>query len=218
MLYWMIYQDRLAWRLDAQNAKGASGGMEDIMSQIGDLEEALYYQYLINHNSSSTMLNAVSGSSSDDGGFSALSALGGIAGLGDTGSLYGLGEDLLGNIGSVSGFSDILESYMAQDDETSAVSAAEMADKLSGVLEEAAQTENTSSLTYQTVQEIYEYFKDQVSAKAASLLGTETAEDKTDKAASAASANQLPDAEEEIDFSQYDEVVESAFAEVLPGF
>ena len=29
-------------------------------------EETLYYQYLINHNSASTMLNALSGDSSDD--------------------------------------------------------------------------------------------------------------------------------------------------------
>ena len=46
-----------------------------------------------------------------------------------------------------------------------------MADKLSSVLEEAAETEDTSSLTYKTVQELYEYFSEKVSLKAAALLG-----------------------------------------------
>ena len=47
--------------------------------------------------------------------------------------------------------------------------ASEMADSMAAVLEEAAQTEDTSSLTYRTVQEVYQYFQEQ-SKKPASLL------------------------------------------------
>ncbi len=54
-------------------------------------EETLYYQYLINHNSASTMLNALSGDSSDDDSMlSGISSLSGLSGLSGTSGLSGL--------------------------------------------------------------------------------------------------------------------------------
>lgn len=153
------------------------------ISGLSSLSEDLYYQYLINNNSTSTMLNALSGDTSQDNsgslagavgsglyGLNNLSSLGSLYGLdnlSDLGSLYGLNslngldgllgssdEALLGASQSISSFSNILEVYLnAQRTE-----AAQMSEQLSEVLEEAAETENVSSLTYRTVQEIYQYF------------------------------------------------------------
>ena len=65
----------------------------------------------------------------------------------------------------MSGFAGILQSYL----NAQTTQASKMADSMASVLEEAAQTEDTSSLTYRTVQEIYQYFQEQ-SKKPASLL------------------------------------------------
>lgn len=135
---------------------------------------------MIDHNSMSTMFNAISGSSEDSSDSSGLmntigsglgyglSSLDSMEGLD---SLYGLSgvsesdDSLLGLSQGISGFAGILQSYL----NTQTTQASKMADSMASVLEEAAQTEDTSSLTYRTVQEIYQYFQEQ-SKKPASLL------------------------------------------------
>jgi hypothetical protein len=142
------------------------------VSGLSSLAEDLYYQYLINNNSTSTMLNALSGTSDSDSDTSGLmsavssglsSSLSGVTGLESLSSLLGSSDSddsLLETSQALSNFSDILQVYMnAQTTE-----AATMADSLSSVLEEAAQTEDTSSLSYRTVQEIYQYFLDKSSS------------------------------------------------------
>ena len=148
--------------------------MSDIssVSSLSALSRDLYYQYLIDHNSMSTMFNAISGSSDDSSNSSGLmSAIGSKMGYGVSStdsvqgleSLYGLSgvsgsdDSLLGLSQGISGFAGILQSYL--DAQTS--EASKMADSMSSVLEEASQSEDTSSLTYRTVQEIYRYFQEQ---------------------------------------------------------
>ncbi len=148
--------------------------MSDIssVSSLSALSRDLYYQYLINHNSMSTMFNAISGSSDDSSDSSGLmSAIDSKMGYGVSStdsvqgleSLYGLSgvsgsdDSLLGLSQGISGFAGILQSYL--DAQTS--EASKMADSMSSVLEEASQSEDTSSLTYRTVQEIYRYFQEQ---------------------------------------------------------
>lgn len=148
--------------------------MSDIssVSSLSALSRDLYYQYLIDHNSMSTMFNAISGSSDDSSDSSGLmSAIGSKMEYGVSStdsvrgleSLYGLSgvsgsdDSLLGLSQGISGFAGILQSYL--DAQTS--EASKMADSMSSVLEEASQSEDTSSLTYRTVQEIYRYFQEQ---------------------------------------------------------
>lgn len=148
--------------------------MSDIssVSSLSALSRDLYYQYLIDHNSMSTMFNAISGSSDNSSDSSGLmSAIGSKMGYGVSStdsvqgleSLYGLSgvsgsdDSLLGLSQGISGFAGILQSYL--DAQTS--EASKMADSMSSVLEEASQSEDTSSLTYRTVQEIYRYFQEQ---------------------------------------------------------
>lgn len=142
------------------------------VSSLSALSRDLYYQYLIDHNSMSTMFNAIFGSSDDSSDSSGLmSAIGSKMGYGVSStdsvqgleSLYGLSgvsgsdDSLLGLSQGISGFAGILQSYL--DAQTS--EASKMADSMSSVLEEASQSEDTSSLTYRTVQEIYRYFQEQ---------------------------------------------------------
>lgn len=192
------------------------------MAAIGDLQQALYYQYMINNNSASTMLNAVSGNSGNS-----LSAVNGLSGLLGLNSLYGLGGMTgLGSVDSALNFSSILQSYLGQDLMTSVLTdtseAAEMTEQLSDVLEEAAETEDTSSLTYQTVQDLYEYFSKKVSTRAAALMGTNTESKSHEAAAEAAKKadmdemNAMAQSGGEVDFSQFDDMVDSYFGEVLP--
>lgn len=198
------------------------------MANVSLDEETLYYQYLINHNSTSTMLNAISGNSSNDGSLSALSALSSISSLGGTDTLSSLSS--LGSLGStdgISSFANILQTYLNGNASTNATSeateAATMADKLSEVLQEAEQKEDTSSLTYQTVQELYEYFKEQTAGKAAALLGnssdttqgtqTTGTSTSTSKNNSVDAMNQAAIQGQEFDFSQIDSIVDSVFAE-----
>lgn len=187
------------------------------MSNVTLDEKTLYYQYLINNNSTSTMLNAINGTSTDD--YDMLSSLGSLGGYGD--------------VGSISDFSSILEKYLSGVADSGAsyedtMDAAAMADKLSEVLEEAADTEDTNSLTYRTVQELYEYFSDQVSAKASALMGTVPESSETESQTNNSSGeqqtapsmidqmNQAALAGQEFDFSEIDSVVEAAFAEYIP--
>lgn len=189
-------------------------GLEIAMSNVMLDEETLYYQYLINNNSTSTMLNAISGNYSNNG----LDALSSISSLGSLSSL--------GSVSGVSDFSSILQNYLTgvtANSYTESLEAATMADKLSSVLEEAEETEDTSSLTYKTVQELYEYFSEQVSAKASALMGTasdgkESSSSKTAVSSETSTIEQMNQAAmqgKEIDFSEIDDIVEAAFAEQL---
>ena len=130
------------------------------MAGIDSIDGTLYYQWLINNNSTSTMLNAISGTDSLNG----VSGLGGLGGLGSLGSAGTIGT-------SGTSFASILQNYMSGTNAADSLAAASMADKLSGILEEAAKTEDTSSLSYRTAQELYEYFSNQASVRANSLLG-----------------------------------------------
>lgn len=146
------------------------------MSNVS-LDETLFYQYLINHNSTSTMLNALSGRDSED---SAYGSMAGILNTLQSSGTYGTGSisdvaTLLGGINgeysglsSIGDFSTILQSYLTQD----TTEATEMAQKLANVLEETKGTTEENSVTYQTVQELYEYFLEQTASRSASLLGT----------------------------------------------
>lgn len=198
--------------------------------------ETLYYQYMINHNPTSTMLNAISGNSSDD---SSLGLMGSLGALNSLGSLDALGMSGLSGIsgalgsldssGSVLSFANVLEQCLSSAKTTAyteSIEAAEMADKLSSVLEEAAGTEDTSSLTYKTVQELYEYFSEKVSSKAASLLGDAAGTGKAGTTSAASSAgdvtssveqmNQAAMKGQEFDFSEMDAMVDAAFEEQMP--
>lgn len=176
------------------------------MSNVMLDEKTLYYQYMINNNPTSTMLNAISGNYGNDG-FGAV-----------------------GSLGGVSSFSSILENYMTGmklNSYADSIQASTMADRLSSVLEEAEQSEDTSSLTYKTVQELYEYFSDQVSSKASALLGNtlnySSSSASTSKASETVSANSTIDQMnqaamrgQEYDFADIDDIVDSAFAEQMP--
>ncbi len=195
--------------------------------------ETLYYQYMINNNPTSTMLNAISGNSSDD---SSLGLMGSLGALNSLGSLDALGmsgiSGVLGSLdssGSVMGFANVLERCLSSAKTTAyteSIEAAEMADKLSSVLEEAAETEDTSSLTYKTVQELYEYFSEKVSSKAATLLGDAAGTGKASTTSAASSAggaassveqmNQAAMKGQEFDFSEMDAMVDAAFEEQMP--
>lgn len=132
------------------------------------------------------MLNALSGNTSEDSGSGGLlgavtsslypngiSGLYGMDSLNGLGSLLGSGsgDDLLTASQSLSSFSNILQVYMnAQTTE-----AAQMAEKLSGVLEEASQTEDTSTLSYRTVQEIYQYFMEKTTSAGENVIQSKSA-------------------------------------------
>ncbi|MCH5267124.1 MAG: hypothetical protein J1E62_02165 [Lachnospiraceae bacterium] len=144
------------------------------MSNV-NLDETLFYQYMINNNSTSTMLNAISGNNSQDSGYgniaSVLSALQssgswGTGSISDVSTLLGLTGDY-SSIGSLNGFSTILQAYMNQNQ----TGIAEMVEKLEDVLEEAAETEGDTR-SYKTVQEIYDYFAEMTSGKAESLVSS----------------------------------------------
>lgn len=147
------------------------------MSNVS-LDETLFYQYMINNNSTSTMLNAISGNNTADNSSSLLSALGGLQGMNALGSgsisdvatLLGLGNGLYGGIGSVNSFSSVLQTYMNAERQN----VAEMTEKIEEVMDEVADTPETETRSYQTLQEIYQYFQEQSSGRAANLLSALT--------------------------------------------
>lgn len=220
-------------------------------------EKDLYYQWLINNNSTSTMLNALSGSSGEDS--SSLGILSSLANTALSGSLRSgsaIDNFLTGAPGSLTGvqgtesvtsFAKVLESYLSKNSSgildltqgsSSVTEAAQMAEKLSGVLEEAEKNGDTSSLTYKTVKEIYEYFSGQVSGRAAELLGEKASLLKqtegtasgngtaSEDSAAAAAAKETADyfeqmdqmavQGEEFDFSVFDELIDNSFGEKMP--
>lgn len=201
--------------------------MADIssISGLSSLSKDLYYQYLINHNSTSTMLNALSGNTSDESGSGSLlgtvtSSLysNGLTGMYGTNPLSGLDsllgggsdEDLLGVSQSLSSFSNILQVYMnAQNAE-----AAQMADKLSGVLEEASQTEDTSTLSYRTVQEIYQYFLDKTSSSGENAI--QSASSSQNQQSRTEPANVVLQ-QSEVDFDSLEEQIQQEAESVMPA-
>lgn len=178
-------------------------------------EETLYYQYLINHNSASTMLNALSGDSSDDDSM--------LSGISSLSGLSGVSQD--------SSFATILQSYLTKaiHSQNDSAQDAQMAEKLSDVLQEAAKTEDTSNTTYKTVQELYEYFTEKMSGTAASLINGSAAaqstnstnninstQNSTSAQSTAEQMNQAALAGQEFDFSTIDSIVEQMFSESTP--
>lgn len=148
------------------------------MSNVS-LDETLFYQYMINNNSTSTMLNAISGNNTaDNSSNSLLSALGGLQGMNalgtgsisDVATLLGLGNNAYGGISSVNSFSSVLQTYMNAERQN----VAEMTEKIEEVMDEVADTPETETRSYHTLQEIYQYFQEQSSGRAAELLSALT--------------------------------------------
>ncbi len=135
------------------------------ISALSSLNERdLYYQYLINNNSTSTMLNAITGDNSgNSSGISGISSL-----LGNTGSAIGD----LGSIGNISSFANILKLYMGQQ----TTEAEGMAKKLSETLEEASKAGEEESISYKSVQELYEYFVGKTSTSMYSNIASSVAD------------------------------------------
>lgn len=139
------------------------------------LDETLFYQYMINNNSTSTMLNALNGSSSNDSSNSLTSAIGsmysmntlGTGSISDVSTILGLLGNNYSGVSSLDSFSSILQTYLNRDSSQ----AAEMMEKLEGVLEETAGTEEEGTKSWKTVQELYEYFAEMTSGHANNLLG-----------------------------------------------
>lgn len=184
-------------------------------------EKDLYYQYLINNNSTSTMLNALSGNYSQDSDGLGLSGLMGSisqayssSGLSSLlGSSLGIsGSDSLGSLGAISSFSSILKLYL--NAETS--EADNMAQKLSDALEEADEAGESQTSSYKTVQEIYQYFLDK-SSPAAQMLNNNTSSStaSTSQAAGIVQAPSASNAFQEFDFDSYIENIEGGLASKL---
>ena len=147
--------------------------LSSISGLSGLSERDSYYQYLINNNSTSTMLNALSGDSSDSdsSGLSGISnLLSQASGLTGTSSLTGL-SSLVGNsstdsdgssLSALTSFSQILKTYLSSEQ----TEAANMAENMSNALEEAdTNGEDKASVTYKTVQELYNYFTEKAKAE-----------------------------------------------------
>lgn len=184
-------------------------------------EKDLYYQYLINNNSTSTMLNALSGNYSQDSDGLGLSGLMGSisqayssSGLSSLlGSSLGIsGSDGLGSLGAISSFSSILKLYL--NAETS--EAGNMAQKLSDALEEADEAGESQTSSYKTVQEIYQYFLDK-SSPAAQMLNNNTSSStaSTSQAEGIVQAPSAANAFQEFDFDSYIENIEGGLASKL---
>lgn len=190
-------------------------------------EKDLYYQYLINNNSASTMFRALSGDNSQDYGdglglsglAGAISQAGSLSGLSSLlGSSLGIGDsgiDGLGSLGMVSSFSSILKLYL--NAETS--EAGNMAQKLSKALEEADEAGESATNSYKTVQEIYQYFADKSSLTAHAL--NKNISSGTAQAAGVSGTSDIPqmvspaNAFDEFDFDSYINNIESGLG--TPG-
>ncbi len=184
------------------------------VSGLSSLSTDLYYQYLINNNSTSTMLNALSGTDSEElGAGSILDTVtsGSLASLSGLGSVYGSDEDLLSASQGLSNFSSILETYMSAQK----LEAAEMTEKLSGVLEEAAQIEDTSSLTYRTVQEIYEYFQGKTASAAGTTVGGVTTSSQVSPT-EVQTEPMVPENVTEMDFESLEQQIQESIESSLP--
>ena len=137
------------------------------------------------------MLNAISGNDTDDRNqslTSALQAFQNVSGTGtgsisDISTLLGGYSDAGSSIGSLDSFSSILQSYLNTDAAsitTDTMNVVQYMDEVEQVLEETAGTEKDTR-SYQTLQDIYQYFADTTAGKASSLQKTlETSESDTD--------------------------------------
>lgn len=152
------------------------------LSNLSGLSERdSYYQYLINNNSTSTMINALSGDSDDitDSSFSGISNMlsqassltgSSASSLSGLSSLLGSSTDSDGSSLSVlTSFSQILKTYLSSEQ----AEAAKMAETMSDALKEAdANSEDSNSVTYKTVQELYQYFFDKANAEGKSNISS----------------------------------------------
>ena len=197
-------------------------------------ERDSYYQYLINNNSTSTMVNALSGDLDESNG----SNLSGITNLlGQASSLTGNASSSLSGLSSllgsstsdgdisslstISSFSQILKTYLTAEQ----TEAAKMANTMSEALKEAdANGEDKSLTTYKTVQELYDYFTSKASAEgksniasAADSTGTKSSSvsdtDSSTSEQSLASAGQASAAE--FDFDGFESDVDSSIESVM---
>lgn len=174
-------------------------------------EKDLYYQYLINHNSTSTMLNALSGNYSDSSDGTSLSGLMGAvsqayssSGLSSVlGSALGMSDNGdISSLGAISNFSSILKLYLNSE----VSEAADMAEKLSDALEKADEAGESLTNSYKTVQEIYQYFVDK-SSSAAQALNKNTASSEQAASSSQSQASSIS-AVDNFDFDGYIENID----------
>lgn len=176
------------------------------ISALSSLNERdLYYQYLINNNSTSTMLNALSGNYSDSadgtnlsGLMSAVSSAYSSSGLSSVlGSAFGISNNGdISSLGAISSFSSILKLYLNSE----ASEATAMVEKLSGALEKAEEAGETLTNSYKTVQEIYNYFAEK-SSSATYALNKNAAV--VSAQANSTSTGTAADATGEFDFDRY---------------
>ena len=199
-----------------------------LSSLYGLSERDAYYQYLINNNSTSTMLNALSGDSDDstDSGLSGISNL-----LSQASSLSGTTSSSLSGLSSLIGssssdsdgsslsvltsFSQILKTYLSSEQ----AEAANMADAMSEALKEAdAASEDAGSVTYKTVQELYEYFSEKAKAEGKTDISS-ASESASSSVSSGNSTSSLTEAADisgqmgtvaEFDFDGFESDVESS--------
>ena len=170
-------------------------GISAINGLSGLSDTDLYYQYLINNNSTSTMLNAINGNSSDN----STSALNSLGSLGALGSLSGLGT-----VSTVQNFASVLQSYIS----TQAEKSASMADSLSDIIKQAEDEGDTSSVSYKTVKELYEYFKNESQTSASGILASLYGSNQTDSSSKTYSSvnadSSTPDYSSSVEFDEFD--------------
>lgn len=188
------------------------------LSNLSGLSERdSYYQYLINNNSTSTMLNALSGDSDDstDSSFSGISNM-----LSQASSLTGSTASSLSGISSLLGgstdsdgsslsvltsFSQILNTYLSSEQ----TEAANMAETMSEALKEAdANGEDSSTVTYKTVQELYEYFSEKAKAEGKTNIASSQVSSVDMQAQQAVSAT-------EFDFDGFESDIDSSIEETM---
>lgn len=163
------------------------------------------------------MLNALAGTDSEAlGAGSILDTVtsGDLTSISGLGSVLGSSEDLLNASQGLSNFSGILETYMNAQN----IEAVQMSEKLSGVLEEAAKNEETSTLSYRTVQEIYEYFQERTGSAGDTV---KTAEDIVSGAAQTSAQTEQAVGQNvlEVDFDSLERQIQQGIESGLPyGF
>lgn len=188
------------------------------------MDETLFYQYMINNNSTSTMLNALSGNSSDDSSYgnmagilSALQSSGswGTGSISDVSTLLGgIGGELSGLSSLNNNFANVLAAYTGN----SQSQLSGVVDQLQQVLQETSETESQTK-SYQTIQEIYTTLAQMYSGKADTVQNstaqstastTKQAENQTTSSQSFTSETDFENITKEMD-----QVMEDAFTEII---
>ena len=188
------------------------------------MDETLFYQYMINNNSTSTMLNALSGNSSDDSSYgnmagilSALQSSGswGTGGISDVSTLLGGIDGELSGLSSLNNnFANVLAAYTGN----SQSQLSGVVDQLQQVLQETSETESQTK-SYQTIQEIYTTLAQMYSGKADTVQNstaqstastTKQAENQTTSSQSFTSETDFENITKEMD-----QVMEDAFTEII---